>query len=350
LRYHDIRSDSLRTVAKAAFVLGGTGQVGRAVSRRLTEAGWNVTAAARGNRDTDDLGVATVRVDRTKPGDLERVLGAGADVLVDVIPFTDDDARQLIGLSGRVGSIVAVSTAAVYADAEGRSIDTQADAFPRFPVPIRERQPTVAAGDGSYATRKVAVEQALLASAIPTTVVRPGAIQGIGARNPRELYFVKRFIDGRRFVPLAYRGATRFHTTSVENLAELVWLAAERPGRRVLNCGDPDPPTALEIGRIIAAVLEHTWSELLLPGAPEGPVGDTPWSAERSIVLDMLEAELEVRYRPVVTYERSVARLCEWLVESLRERDWTVAFPDAAEHYGQMFDYAAEDVFLQGLT
>jgi nucleoside-diphosphate-sugar epimerase len=338
-------------VAKSAFVLGGTGQVGRAVVRRLLEQGWSVTAGARASSLPPDLTGAAklVPLDRTKPGALRGTLEDDVDVVVDVVPFTEEDARQLIELTGRIGSIVAVSSAAVYADGEGRSIDTQSEAFPRFPVPIRERQPTVAPGDESYATRKVAMEQALLAGAIPTTVVRPGAIQGVGARNPRELYFVKRILDGRRFVPLAYRGATRFHTTSVENLAELVWLAAERPGRRILNCGDPDPPSALEISRAIAASLGHTWTELLLPGAPIGPVGDTPWSAERSIVLDMLEAELEVRYRPVVSYERSVERLSEWLVESLRDRDWREAFPDAAEHYGQMFDYAAEDAFLQGL-
>lgn len=66
---------------------------------------------------------------------------------------------------------------------------------------------------------------------------------------------------------LADRGESLFHATSVRNLAELVCLAAERPGTRVLNCGDPDPPTVLEIERAIAAALDHDWVKVLIPGA-----------------------------------------------------------------------------------
>jgi nucleoside-diphosphate-sugar epimerase len=41
----------LRQLTQTAFVLGGTGQIGRAVSRRLTEAGWDVTVGARREPD-----------------------------------------------------------------------------------------------------------------------------------------------------------------------------------------------------------------------------------------------------------------------------------------------------------
>jgi nucleoside-diphosphate-sugar epimerase len=340
-------------VGKLVLVLGGTGQIGRAVARRFAEAGWEVAAAARGSApappDLKKLGVRIAEVDRASTDQLAQALGDGVDVLVDVVPFTAGDARQLSGLVDRIGSIVAVSTAGVYADEAGRSFDTQAEAFPHYPVPITERQPTVAPGDETYHTRKVAMEQALLESRLPTTIVRPSAIQGPGSRVPRELHFVKRVLDGRRVVPLAHRGETRFHTTSVENLAELIWLAGERPGTRILNCGDPDPPTALGIARAVAATLGHEWAEVLLPGAPEGIVGDTPWTGEHPFVLDMLEAELELRYRPVTTYERSVPKLCQWLLEALKDRDWTEAFPEAVGYLGPMFDYAAEDEYLRNL-
>src|SRR5207248_2678781 len=129
-----------------------------------------------------------------------------------------------------------------------------------------------------YHTQKVAMEQTLMAGPLPATIVRPCAVQGPGGRVPRELFLVKRVLDGRRAIPLAYRGESIFHTTSVENLAELVWLAAERPASRILNCGDPDPPSAVRIARTIASILEHEWVEVLLPGPPVGTVGDTPWS------------------------------------------------------------------------
>jgi nucleoside-diphosphate-sugar epimerase len=340
-------------VAKSAFVLGGTGQIGRAVARKLAEKGWSVAAGSRQSDLPPELsgaGVRLVHLDRSEPRALPRALGEGVDVLVDIVAFTADDARQLTAFAGTVGSIVAVSTAGVYADDAGRSLDTLAEAYPAFPRPVGERQRRLDPGDATYHTRKVAMEDTLLAGPVPATVVRPCAVQGVGARAPRELFFVKRVLDGRRYVPLAYRGESRFHTTSVENLAELVWLAAERPGTRALNCGDPDPPNVLAIARTIAKILEHEWVEMLLPGAPVGSVGDTPWSGPTPFVLDMVEAELELRYRPVMSYEASVANTCRWLVDRLSQADWHDAFPAAVEHMNEAFDYEAEDGFLRGLA
>jgi nucleoside-diphosphate-sugar epimerase len=326
-----------RDIPKAAFILGGTGQIGRAAARRLLEAGWDVTVGARTSAETD---ARLVQVDRSEEGALAAALGDGVDVLVDVIPYTAADAQQLVSLRDRVGSVIAISSASVYADTEGRGFDTQETDVPQYPTPVTERQSTVPPGDASYAARKVAIEQALLDSGLRATILRPGAIHGPGSPSPRELYFVKRFVDGRKAVLLAHRGANRFHTTSVANLAELVWLAAERPGRRVLNAGDPDPPTTLEIARAHADVLGAEWAEVLLPGEPEKELGSTPWSAPWSLVLSMSEAELELRYRPVTTYERALRETVAWLLE---------ARPEPTGYLADLFDYDAEDAYLDSL-
>jgi hypothetical protein len=47
--------------------------------------------------------------------------------------------------------------------------------------------------------------------------------------------------------PLAYRGASRSHTSSVANIAALVHTALHIPGTRILNIGDPEPPSLAEI-------------------------------------------------------------------------------------------------------
>src|SRR5205823_608113 len=130
-----------------------------------------------------------------------------------------------------------------------------------------------------------------------------GAIYGPGG-SVREWYFVKRVLDGRRYVLLGNRGEGRFHPVATDNLAELIWLAVERPGRRVLNAGDPGPPTLLEISRAIAAALDHEWTEVLLSTLDE-PC-ETPWTGPKPVVLDMSEAAFEVGYQPVTTYERAV--------------------------------------------
>jgi nucleoside-diphosphate-sugar epimerase len=312
-----------------------------------------VTVGSRGRREVPKEvgGLARhVTVDRADEARLEEA-ASGADVFVDVIPFSAADAEQLLRLAERVGALIAISSASVYTDADGRSLD-EAEApedLPRLPVPIPATQPTVAPGEETYSRGKAAVERALLErSPVPATVIRPCAIYGPGDRQAREWHFVKRALDGRRAVVLAYNGRSRFHTTAAANLAELIRCCAERPGTRALNCGDPDPPTLLEISRAISAALEHEREEFLLTGAPERVVGRTPWSVPESspFVVDMEAAEGEVGYRPVTMYAAAVRTACEWVVDATRGRDWRDVLPGHARYYGELFDYAAEDEYL----
>jgi len=336
-------------VARRAFLLGGTGQTGRALIPRLQRRGWEVVVGSRGEHELP-RGVDHVQVDRAETAALEQALGNGTDVLVDFVAFEPEHAEQLLALKELIGSLVVISTASVYTDRDGRTFEeaNTPEQFPRFPVPINERgQPTVEPGDANYSTKKAAVEQVLLGQdALPATLVRAGAIYGPGG-SVREWYFVKRILDERPYVILGDRGRSRFHPVSTENLAELIWLSAEHPGKRVLNAGDPGPPTLLEISRAIAAALGHDWTEVLL-SAPGEPC-ETPWSCPRPVVLDMTEAAFEVGYRPVTTYERAVRATCEWLVEATKERPWEELMPRMAEYLQDAFDYEAEDEFLRAL-
>src|SRR6059058_1211805 len=339
--YQNIKLLSSLAVARRAFLLGGSGQTGRALIPRLEQRGWEVVVASRGERDLPG-GVEHVTVDRGAEGALDAAVGEGADVLVDFAAFEPEHAEQLLALRDRVGSLVVLSSAAVYFP------EDEAD-FARLPVPIAERTETVPPGPGGYATKKRAIELALLKQdALPATLIRAGAIHGPWSTWAREWYFVKRVLDGRRAIVLAYRGASRFHPISVHNLAELIWLAVERPGRRILNAGDPEPPTVVEIARAIATNLEHDWTEVLLPTLDE-PC-ETPWTGPKPVVLDMSEAAFEVGYQPVTTYERAVPATCEWLVEATKERPWQELMPRMAEYMEESFDYAAEDELLRRLA
>ncbi|MDQ2983746.1 MAG: NAD-dependent epimerase/dehydratase family protein [Actinomycetota bacterium] len=337
-------------MARRAFLLGGSGQTGRALAPRLLEQGWEVVVGSRGERPVPE-GVEHVALDRADTEALRAALGTGVDALVDFVAFEPAHAEQLLSLGDLARSLIVLSSGSVYTDAEGRTFDEAKtpDQFPHYPVPINERrQPTVAPGDATYSTRKAAIEQSLLGQDdVPATLIRAGAIYGPGGHS-REWYFVKRILDRRPYVILGGRGQSRFHTVSTENLAELIWLAAERSGRRVLNAGDPDPPTLLEISRAVAAALEHEWTEVLLPTLEE-PC-DTPWSGPRPFVMDMSEAELELGYRPVTTYERAVVQTCEWLVEATRERAWEDVLPTLVEHMTESFDYEREDELVRCLT
>jgi len=320
-----------------AFVVGVTGQLGPAICRRLLAGGWAVAGASRGSQQPPP-GVEHVTLDREDTRALARA-AAGADVVVDVVPYIESHARQLQSLDA--GSIVAISSASVYCDDEAQTLDEARDeaSFPRFPVPIRETQRTVEPGNETYSTQKAAMERALAEGPLPATVVRPCAIHGPGSSLPRELYFVKRVLDGRRRIVLVSNGESRFHTTSVANLAHLVVLAAERPGMRVLNCGDPDAPTVLEIGRAVAAAMGHEWEEVLVPesGYARRELSN-PWAVPRPLVVAMDAAERALGYRAVTTYAEAVRDTVAWLVESgAASRDWSDTY------LGRYFDYEAED-------
>ncbi|MFB9537476.1 MULTISPECIES: NAD-dependent epimerase/dehydratase family protein [Streptomyces] len=336
-----------------AVVIGATGQIGRVAVGALARDGWEVTAVSRGGgrhpRWPD--GVQAVRADREDDAALSAAVGDGCDVLVDMVAFDAEHARQLTGLAGRVGSAVVISSVSVYEDDRGRGFDTQHEpgGFPEYPLPLTEAQRTVRPGDASYSTRKAALERELLAAGdrLPTTLLRAGAIHGAYCRTPRELYVVKRNLDGRRRRVLAYGGESRFHPVSVHTIAELIRLAAARPGARVLNAVDPDAPTVARIAAEIDAVMGVRTEDVLVDGPPPASgVGETPWSVPMPVVCDMSAAERELGYRPVVRYADTLPETIASIEEQLAGRDWREAYPKMVQAYGDLFDYAAEDAWL----
>ncbi|MCQ4199329.1 NAD(P)H-binding protein [Streptomyces coelicoflavus] len=336
-----------------AVVVGATGQIGRAAVDALARDGWEVTAVSRGgDRDARWPGeVRVARADREDDAALAAAVGEGCDVLVDVVAYGEGHARQLVSLAGRVGSAVVISSVSVYEDDEGRNFDTQTEpgGFPRYPVPVTEAQRTIRPGDASYSTRKAALERELLAAGdrLPVTLLRAGAIHGPYCRMPRELYFVKRNLDGRHRRVLAYGGASRFHPASVRNIAELIRLAALRPGTRVLNAVDPDAPTVAEIAAAIDTVMGVETEDVSMDGPPVDGVGDTPWSVPAPVVCDMSAAREQLGYRPAARYADTVAETVAFIEQRLAGRDWREAYPKMFAAYGDLFDYAAEDAWAE---
>jgi nucleoside-diphosphate-sugar epimerase len=323
-------------------LIGGTGLIGRAAARALAEDGWDVVAVSRTGALPEglaELGVESVTADRENDADLRSALGTRADVVYDSVAMNREHGEQLNRLEDLIGSLVVISTASVYADDEGRAFDGEGGDLPRLPVPILETQPTAKPGEATYSTQKAELEQTLLQGPLPSTLIRACAIHGPGANNPRELFFVKRAVDGRRRVALAWNGESRFNTASVANLAELIRLAARQPGDRILNGGDPDPPSTLEICQAIGNALEYEFEPVLLPADEFG----NPWGvpASSSLVVSMEAAERELGYRPVTTYREAVKETCAWLVAELeRGRSWEGSYIEPS------LDYAAEDEAL----
>ncbi|MET0932773.1 MAG: NAD-dependent epimerase/dehydratase family protein [Mycetocola sp.] len=160
-------------------VIGATGHVGGYLIPRLVAAGHDVVAVSRGIRSPYREDAAWERVTRLEldreAGDADgtfagAIASLGADVVVDMMCFTEDSARQLVdALRGSVGHLVSCGTIWVHGHAVA--------------VPTREsdeRQPF-----GEYGTAKAAIEALLLEESnrdggLPSTVLHPGHITGPG--------------------------------------------------------------------------------------------------------------------------------------------------------------------------
>ena len=331
-----------------ALLLGGNGQIGVPTARALACDGWAVRVLHQGRRPLAPglaaLGVTELRGDCTDPALLARAIGEGTDLLVDCVGFDVSDAERVLTHSERLGSAVVVSSAAVYADEAGRTLGS-ADP-PQFPAPIAEEQTLVPADLTGYAGGKVRFEHRWLTGDVPVTVLRPGAIHGRYARNPREWYVLKRILDGRSDVILGYGGVSQFQTTAAVTIAELVRLAAARPGTRVLNAADPE---ALTVAEIVAAVGADRGRELTvhgLDGAPAGNLGLSPWSVPTPIVLDMTAAGRELGHRPLVDYAEALPDYLDWLAAVDSAGDWRAELTEFALMGADLFDYATEDAWL----
>jgi nucleoside-diphosphate-sugar epimerase len=314
------------------------------VSRALAGDGWELTLAGKSERH--DSGHEYVQLDRDADGAL--AVAKGFDLVIDVIPFDARHAQQLLDLDA--GALIAISSASVYADDEGRGLDEAASAagFPDYPVPIPETQRTVEPADTTYSPKKVAMERLLLENGrVPAAIVRPCAIYGPGDRMAREWHFVKRALDRRPHVVLSGNGAGLFHTTAVENIGELVRMLADSPQTDVYNCGDPDPPTVVEIARAVGDAAGHSFREVLVPD-PDEPAGQTPWSASRPLVVDMTKAQEELGYAPAATWADALPRQVHWLIEATRGRDWRDVLTRGAQYL--QFDYDAEDKLVETLS
>lgn len=334
-------------MARHAFIVGGTGQIGRAVAAELLARGWQVTIAARGDRSRpEDLlqqGAAFVGVDREEPDALAKAIGSGADAVIDTIAYDVGHARQLLEIERDVGAFVVISSASVYRDRDGRTLDeAQETGFPELPEPIPETQPTVDPGPTTYSTRKVALERTLIDHARrPVTILRPCAVYGLHSSHPREWWFVKRMRDGRPFIPLAFRGESRLHTSAVANIAALAATALEHSASGILNAADPEALSVAEIGAIVGEHMRYDGQIVELGADAPANVGLSPWSIPRPFILDM-QAAAALGYRPRTTYRQAIGPLCDWLARQNTEA-WEAAFPVLAHYPWPLFDYASED-------
>jgi nucleoside-diphosphate-sugar epimerase len=210
-------------------VIGGTGHVGGYLVPRLVAAGHEVTVVTRGkSAPYREHGawrrVETVVADRDAEDAAgtfgERIAGLRPDVVIDMICFTEESARQLAeAVRGRVAHLLHCGTIWVHG--------------PSLVLPTTEAAPRRPFGD--YGVRKAAIEEYLLDQAhrhgLPVTLIHPGHITGPGwvpvnpAANLDPAVF-QRLLDGDP-VALPNLGLETLQHVHADDVAALFTAAME---------------------------------------------------------------------------------------------------------------------------
>ncbi|MFG1815991.1 NAD-dependent epimerase/dehydratase family protein [Kribbella sp. NPDC049174] len=159
-------------------VIGGTGHIGTYLVPELVRLGHEVVVLSRGERSPYQSNgawsrVRMVQVDRAAE-DAEGTFGARVvelqpDVVIDLICFTEDSARQLAeAVHGKIQHLLHCGT--IWVHGPSATVPTREDA-PRRPF-------------GEYGINKAAIESYLLDRArrdgLPVTLIHPGHISGPG--------------------------------------------------------------------------------------------------------------------------------------------------------------------------
>lgn len=225
---------------RRVFVTGATGFIGGAVALRLAAEGARVTGLARDPARAGFLSEAGVEVVQGDIGDPERLRAqvAGAEVVFHLAALAGvatharmaavniwgtDNVLQAARDAG-VARFVHVSTISVYGYTRRGVVDETARLHP--------------IGEG-YGDTKAIGERLALRSGLPATVVRPAQVYG-----PRSQPWTVRLIDLTRwFVPLVDGGRGTCHPIYIDDIVDLLVLAAHHPDApgQVFN-GSPDPP------------------------------------------------------------------------------------------------------------
>jgi nucleoside-diphosphate-sugar epimerase len=320
--------------AAPAFVTGGSGFIGSALIRRLTEAGRPVRALARSDaaaRKVADAGGEPVRGDlgdadamRQGAGGCELAFHAAARLGA----WRPWEQFERINVQGTRDAIGACRAAGVR-----RFVHVGTEAAVISGEPLHDADESLPLRPDSkeyYCASKALAEQVVRDASgdgLETVVVRPRFVWG-----PGDTTLLPQIVERVRSGRFAWIGGGRQRTsvTHVDNAVEGLLLAAERgrPGQayfvtdgkpvvfrdfmtRLLGTQGveaPDRTLPLSLAKGIAAVCETLWRRLPLPGEP--PLTRTAvWLSALEVTIDISKARDELGYEPRLSTEEGLLSL-----------------------------------------
>ncbi len=256
-----------------ALVTGATGFTGSLLVRKLLAAGFRVQAIARESSRLEPLRGLEIRWFRGAVYD-PAVVAAAMDGAAYVfhVAAAYREAKQADELYRRVHveSTRLLAQAALKNPGFQRFIQVSTvGVLGHIAQPPADETARLNPGDIYQATKaeaEVWLREFAPRHGLPFTVIRPAAIYGPG--DTRLLKFFK--MAGRRRLFLVGRSRGLYHLVHVEDLTDVLMLAAAHPAAlgEVFICGNPEYMTLEQIARIVAGELGSRFTVVRLPAAP----------------------------------------------------------------------------------
>lgn len=336
------------------LVIGGTNFIGPPVVYRLCEMGHEVTVFHRGKTHADlPLGVSYIQGDRKNMADFKSEFEhLSPQVVLDMIPFTEQDAKDLINtFKGIARRVVAISSQDVY-----RAYDVlrKLESGAIEPIPLTEDSPL---RSQLYPFRdipdrpincpedydKILVECVVMGEPdLPGTILRLPMVYG--AKDPlRRLFaYLKRIDENRPAIVLEesiaqWRGCWGY----VENVAEAIALAVtdERAANRIYNVAEQPSVTEAERIRAIGRIAGWNGEVVVVPRAKMPEAWELGYNMEQHWVSDTTRIRLELGYSEPIPQDEAWRRTIEW------ERKHP---PDEVSKWvaPELLDYTTEDAII----
>jgi nucleoside-diphosphate-sugar epimerase len=308
------------------LIIGGTGFIGSYVLRRLLGEGHSVAIFHRGQSGSD-LPREALRItgDRRRlaeyGGEFDRF---GPQVVLDMIPYSEEDARALMAtFRGKVERVVAVGSQDVY---RAYGLFLRLEEGELEPTPYNEEAPlrarlypyrkTAEGGeDLTYHYDKIPVERVVMSDPqTPFTILRLPKVYGPGDRS-RLSDYLKRMDDGREAILLGERKSRwRWTRGYVENVAAAIALAVTdaRAANRIYNLGEGDALSESEWARSIG--LAAGWRGEVV-AVPEDALPQSmlePYRFEQHLVADTNRFRKELGYEEETPRQEALSRAIEW--------------------------------------
>jgi nucleoside-diphosphate-sugar epimerase len=333
------------------LLLGGTGFLGAAVTRRLHEAGHTLAVFHRGETEPDLPGaVQHVHGDRDEMKYHRDALRTfDPEVVIDTAPTKEADAERTLGMfRGRAQRVVALSSGDVYRNYSGLQGKLAIDPDP---VPLGENAPLRSTyypyrdqaedeDDPLYRYDKLLVERAYRSAPdLPATILRLPMLYGPGDPQRRLWPYVKRMLDGRPAILLRRDHASwRTSRGFVENVAQAVVTAVldERTTGHIYNLGEE------------LSYSEASWVERV--GTAMGWDGEVV-TMTRDVLPAHLAPDFDTSYDLVLDTTRfrdatGYAEPVDLDAALRRATTWAQNHPPADDATDATFDYDAEDAAL----